>query len=511
MKSLSLKIATGFLLLCCAPGTAPAQSLSGNPLQGLEKIKTFETRRVSSCNPDWRSGNGDASTIEPNGTLTLADLEGPGVIAHIWCTINHPVPEHPRLLTLRMYWDGEEHPSVECPLGDFFVIGHGLNKPFFSIPVRVTSNGRARNCYWPMPFRKSARITVTNESEAACRAFYFYIDWQKHASLPEDSAYFHAMYRQEFPCVMGKNYLLADIAGQGHYVGTVQSVYHSSAGWYGEGDDFFFIDGEAEPSLRGTGTEDYFCDAWGFREQDGPFYGTPVWEGGETGKRGTAYRFHLSDPVVFKSSLRAEIEHKGSQTFPDQTRSGFIERDDLMSSVAFWYQVEPHKPWPALPPGAQRLPFRQATLVVGHRALEAARHSEHPILEQAIGGATDGKQLWFKPVDESGWLEIPFSVEQEITGDLILRMTRSWDYGNYRVLLDGKQIGLLSLLAPQVTSTEDALGRHTLAAGDHVLRFECAGKAVASKGWLLGFDALQVRVPVYARPAEKDLRELQVP
>ena len=138
-----------------------------------------------------------------------------------------------------------------------------------------------------------------------------------------------------------------------------------SPGWYGEGDDFFFIDGEAEPSLRGTGTEDYFCDGWGFREQSGPFYGTPLWEGFDTGDRGTAYRFHIPDPVVFRKSLRVEIEHKGSQNFADGKFDGFIERDDLMSSVALWYQSEPHKPWSALPPGPERLPFAERVLLKG--------------------------------------------------------------------------------------------------------------------------------------------------
>ena len=200
------------------------------------------------------------------------------------------------------------------------------------------------------------------------------------------------MYRQEFPCVMGRNYLLADIQGRGHYVGTIQSVYMMSAGWYGEGDDFFFIDGEAEPSLRGTGTEDYFCDGWGLREQDGPFYGAPLWEGMKAGDRGTAYRFHLTDPVVFTKSLRVEIEHKGSQSFPDGKRSGFIERDDLMSSVAFWYQTEPHKPWPALPPGPERLPFIETNLLVGWQSAKQATHSKGPLDTPSLRGkATDNR------------------------------------------------------------------------------------------------------------------------
>ena len=253
-----------FLLSCALP--APAQWSPVSPLLGLEQLKDFETMRASSSDKNWKSGNGDARPIAPGDTLTLAELEGPGTIVHIWFTIAHDAQFYSRLLTLRMYWDGETNPSVECPVGDFFGIGHGVDKSFASIPIRVSSDGRGRNCYWPMPFKKSARITVTNESDKRCHAVYFYIDWQKQEPL-RDAAYFHAMYRQEHPCVMGRNYLLADIAGRGHYVGTLQSVYHVSPGWYGEGDDFFFIDGAQEPRLRGTGTEDYFCDGWGFREQ----------------------------------------------------------------------------------------------------------------------------------------------------------------------------------------------------------------------------------------------------
>ncbi len=501
------------LAITLAFGAQPlhAQLNPGNPLSGLEQLKRFESRRDSSSETNWKSGNGDARPIEAGGTLTVAELEGPGVITHIWNTIAHDAPFYSAQMTLRIYWDGEEHPSVECPIGDFFGIGHGVDKAFVSIPIRVSSDGRARNCYWPMPFRKSARITVSNESDKPCHAFYFYVDWQKHDALPADTAYFHAMYRQEFPCAMGKNYLLADIEGRGHYVGTIQSIYHSSPGWYGEGDDFFFIDGEKEPSLRGTGTEDYFCDAWGFRQQDGPFYGTPLWEGFNTGDRGTAYRFHIADPIVFKKSLHAEIEHKGSQTFPDGQVDGFIERDDLMSSVAFWYQTEPHKPWPALPVGANRLPFHDQTLVAGWKAVSTAKHSDHPIQVQPIAGATDGKQLWFTPGDEKGWIEIPFTVDKEITAELVGKLFDSWDYGTYRVLLDGKEIGRHELYAANPTPNTHPWGSHLLAVGEHLLRLECVGKPEKSKGFFLGFDALTARVPVYVRPEGFDLRNIQKP
>jgi hypothetical protein len=431
------------------------------------------------------------------------------MIVHFWCTIAHPDPYYSRMLTLRIYWDGEKHPSVECPIGDFFGIGHGIDKAFTSLPVRVSSDGRGRNCYWPMPFLKSARVTVSNESDRRCDAFYYYIDWQKHESLPSDTAYFHAMYRQEFPCVMGANYLIADLAGRGHYVGTVQSVYLTSPGWYGEGDDFFFIDGEKEPSLRGTGTEDYFCDGWGFREQAGPFYGTPLWEGYDTGDRGSAYRWHIPDPIAFTKSLRVEIEHKGSQSFPDGSGSGFIERDDLMSSVAFWYQVEPHKPWPPMPPGPERLPFHDQILLKGHDAVAAAKHSDAPIQVQELGGVTDNKQLWFLSHEEKAWVEVSFHLEKPQTVEMFCKMVHSWDYGIYEVKLDGRPVVKLDLYAAEVTPTTHKLGLRELSAGTHVLRFEGAGKAASSAGYYLGFDALTVRVPAYSRAPSEDLRKLQ--
>jgi hypothetical protein len=360
-----------------------------------------------------------------------------------------------------------------------------------------------------MPFRKKARITVTNESDKPCRSLYYYIDWRKERTLPDEAAYFHAMYRQEFPAVMGRNYLLADITGSGHYVGTIQSVYHSSAGWYGEGDDFFFIDGAAAPQLRGTGTEDYFCDAWGFRQQDGLFYGTPLWEGYGAGDRSTAYRFHIVDPVPFTRSLRVEIEHKGGQTFPDGKVTGYIERDDLMSSVAFWYQIEPHRPWPAMPPGAERLPFREETLLVGWKAVPQARHSEHPLQVQEIGGLTDNQQLWFTPANDQGWVEIPFTLEKEINAALSVRMLHAPDYGRYLVRVDGREAGTLDLHHASIAPMPHRIGTHRLAAGPHALRFECVGKAAASTGYFLGFDTLSARIPAYSRPEGFDLRRIQ--
>ncbi|HXR48340.1 MAG TPA: glycoside hydrolase family 172 protein [Candidatus Limnocylindrales bacterium] len=503
------RIHTFIALLALSGSTVCAQLDPGNPLSGLEKLKDFRTMRASSTDPNWRNGNGDCRWIRAGGSLTLAELKGPGEIVHFWCTIADQEPNYSRLLTLRIYWDGETNASVECPIGDFFGMGMGVDKAFTSLPVRVSSDGRGRNCYWPMPFRKSARIVVTNDGKKPCDAFYYYIDWQKLKSLPDDSACFHAMYRQEFPCVMGQNYLIADIQGRGQYVGTVLSVYLTSPGWFGEGNDYFFIDGEKEPSLRGTGTEDYFCDGWGFREQSGPFYGTPLWEGYDTGDRGSAYRWHIPDPVTFKQSLRVEIQHRGYQKFPDGKETGYIERDDLMSSVAFWYQTGPHKPYPPLPPGPERLPFRDRILLKGYTAVATAKHSDDPIEVQPLDGVTDGKQLWFHPHTDKGWVEVSFESPTSQSIELTVKMVHSYDYGIYRVLLDGEQIALLDLYDPDIVPTAEKLGMHKLAAGTHTLRFECVGKSPKSAGYFLGFDALAERVSAYVRPPGFDLRTLQ--
>ena len=322
------------------------------------------------------------------------------------------------------------------------------------------------------------------------------------------------MYRQEFPCVMGRNYLLADIEGRGHYVGTVQSVYHDViAAGTARGTISSSSTARAEPSLRGTGTEDYFCDAWGFREQDGPFYGTPLWEGLEAERpRHGLPLSHRRSGRRSRKSLRVEIEHKGSQDFPDGIGSGFIERDDLMSSVAFWYQTEPHKPWPALPPGPARLPFDEIPLVIGYKAVPAARHSGHRVEEQALWQpVTDGKQFLFVSENPEGWVEIPFRTDHEIAGELIARFVRCWDFGIYRVLLDGREVAVVDLYGSAHTVVPQSLGKQTLAAGEHSLRFECRGKSEKSKGVFLGFDTLIYRKMAYTRPAAFDLRKIQKP
>lgn len=334
-------------------------SLSQNMLEKLGKLQDFRSERISSY--DRSGGNNDRLSIAPGETAVLADIKGPAAIHHIWVTIAAEA-FYGRKLVLRMYWDGEKAPSVETPIGDFFSVGHGLNRNLSSIPINCSSEGRARNCYWYMPFRSSARITVTNEGSRRVGAFYYYIDYRKLASLPSRTPYFHAQYRQEMPCIQGKNYLILETKGEGHYVGCNLSILQRAMGWWGEGDDMIYVDGEKFPSLHGTGSEDYFSDAWGMREDENPFYGCPLQESDfQTGSKATVYRFHLPDPIPFKKSIRITIEHGHANN-----------RSDFFSSVAYWYQIEPHKPFPPLPSIEKRLPF----------ALESSRNFVLPEWEK---------------------------------------------------------------------------------------------------------------------------------
>jgi hypothetical protein len=261
--------------------------------------------------------NDDCKQPIPGKTVVLADLQGPGIVTHVWVTVADDEYAWPRLLRLRVYYDGHKTPSVDTPLADFFAVGHGYERDLNSLLVHNASFGRAHNSYWPMPFRKSCRITVTNDGKRRGASLYYHVDWQKHPSLPEDIGYFHAYYCQAVPPPSGKLYPFLNIRGEGQYVGTVLNIIQTQMGWFGEGDDMFYVDDEPTPRIEGTGTEDYFNDAWGLRVSDGDWTGTPVAEGEGFGARLTGNRWHVIDPVPFKKSLRVGIEHMGWTYNPD--------------------------------------------------------------------------------------------------------------------------------------------------------------------------------------------------
>lgn len=342
-----------------------AQS-SESSLSTLPQAKNYVQRRASSY--DRTGGNADFRAIAPGDTLTLLDTDGPAIISHVWITIASDDPNHLKALVLRMYWDGETAPSVEAPIGDFFGLGLGEYHLYESIPLAVGSD-KALNSFFPMPFQKHARITVTNEGGRKVDAFYFNIDYRVYDKpLPPDQLYFHAQYRQAAPAhgwtnqwhdngdalVNDKknlngdgNYVWMEATGRGHFVGVTMSVLQNQDGWWGEGDDMFFIDGEATPSINGTGSEDYFLGAWDFGDHAFSYglFGAPVKGAELAGSRSSVYRFHLDSPIPFTKSLRATIEHGHAN-----------HRSDDFYSVAYWYQTEPHAEFPALPPLEERIP-----------------------------------------------------------------------------------------------------------------------------------------------------------
>jgi Protein of unknown function (DUF2961) len=358
-----------FSLICITASPAiQAQSENGGgaSLSSLISPHDYVQKRVSSY--DRTGGNDDFAKIEPGATLKLLDATGPGIITHIWITIASSEKYHLKKIVLRMYWDDEASASVETPIGDFFGLGLGDYFLFESTPLVVASD-KALNSFFPMPFHKRARITATNEGNSDVDAFYFNIDYQSLSQdLPADTMYFHAQYRQMTPAkgwttewtsnaesvVNGKknldgenNYVWMEAIGHGHFVGVAMSVLQNQDGWWGEGDDMFFVDGEKRPSVNGTGSEDYFLGAWDFG--DHPFsyalFGAPVKGAEFAGSRSSVYRFHLDSPIPFTKSLRATIEHGHAN-----------HRSDNFFSVAYWYQSEPHAVFPALPAVEERLP-----------------------------------------------------------------------------------------------------------------------------------------------------------
>lgn len=364
---------------------------SGNGLENLFHLSDSRSRRVSSF--DRSGGNHDWVDIQPGETWTLMDEEGCGIIRHIWmtCGVGKDGVEEAhylRKLTLRMFWDHEEEPSVEAPLGDFFGQVFGLRRNYHNAAFAVNpEDGRGLNCFFPMPFRQHARITVHNECENACN-LYFYVDYESLPGLKdEDTGYFHCCFRRErdtagwaprkpglfdqkagvpgqppwYPKAWltantdGKdNYLVLDAVGKGKFVGCNMGVdvfERQANDWYGEGDDMFFIDGEAwPPSLHGTGTEDYFSTAFGpTQEYHAPYSGLTLYSGEKAGFRyggkNAMYRLHILDPIHFERSLRFSIEHGHANKLSND-----------YCSTAYWYQTEPHKPFEPYPDVEGRLP-----------------------------------------------------------------------------------------------------------------------------------------------------------
>ena len=323
-----------------------------------------------------RKGSPCIRKVEPGSTITLGEIMGPGVIQHIWITVTDRTSDRNRYVTrdlvLRMYWDGEETPSVESPLGDFFCCGFGESYLVNSLPIAVNPQ-RGFNCYFPMPFRKSAKITIENQNDEVVPGFFYQIDYCEYDELPENTAYFHAQWRRQRLTEKARDYVILDnVHGSGKYVGTYLALTTLERYWYGEGEVKIYLDGdEAYPTICGTGTEDYFGGAWSFAHQeDGrtveqtfctPFLGYPYYSNRDTAihnnyhnddmmPQRSFYRWHIMDPILFEKDIKVTIQQIGVY------HGGLFERQDDVASVAYWYQTEPHTAFCALPGRKERWP-----------------------------------------------------------------------------------------------------------------------------------------------------------
>lgn len=366
-------------LLCAAMANAQEFNGLGMNMGNLSLLSNAETRSI--CPENFTGGKGQAAMakptdpavrnvnnasnaardlgegwkvnpfiiIEPGETVTIAEIDGSGAIQHIWMT---PTGVW-RYSIIRFYWDGEEKPSVECPISDFFCMGWNEYAPVNSLPVCVNP-GSAFNCYWEMPFRKKCRITMENINPSASMKLYYQVDYTL-TEVPENAAYFHAQYRRTRYNESSDFTVIDGVKGQGQYVGVYMAWGVHNNGWWGEGEMKFFIDGDKKhPTICSTGLEDYFCGSYNF-DRGGKYieFCTPysglcqvIRPDGtyKAQQRFGLYRWHIMDPVRFKKDLKVTIQDLG-------WREGkrYLAQHSDISATAFWYQTEPHAAFPQLP------------------------------------------------------------------------------------------------------------------------------------------------------------------
>jgi hypothetical protein len=491
----------------------------GEPLETLPQYKDYAALRESSS--DRSGGNADNVPVNPGETRIIGDIKGPGCIAHIWFTMAYPGRSALRKLVIRAWFDGAETPCIEAPLGDFFGLGHALFYTYGSQPLAVGSGG-GMNSWWNMPFNKSAKIAITNEGSLRCSALFYYIDYRKYEKPQPNLACFHAAYRQAMPCKKGEPYVLMEAVGRGHYVGCNLSIEQNAEGWWGEGDDKFFIDNETTPTLWGTGSEDYFGGAWCYlNEFAHPYIGMPLrarflpdgildhcksymkeeeeneWRWPAAWRKGdlwNVYRYHIEDPIPFKEYLRVELEH------------GFInnEREDNFSSVAYWYQGEPHGSQPDIAPVDKRIPsFRMPRELEpgfweGEDFAEAAQSTRGEFYDAHISffGESLSRRaiLEWKPVETGDEIALPLMLAEEGNYEIIIKTYQTRAGGRFEVLVDGNLMKEnLDLFESGIFpwAKENKMGAMGLSAGGHKIIFRYIGKQETSEGSRLSLDTLQ--------------------
>ncbi|MCC6145393.1 MAG: DUF2961 domain-containing protein [Candidatus Hydrogenedentes bacterium] len=488
MRRIIHAISAVAIVLCAASACA-----DGGLLDSLPALKSYHAGRYSSFDPS--GGNADGRhdmPLKPGETRVLADIEGAGAITHIWTTIATYDEKHLKNMVIRMYWDGEQAPSVEAPVGDFFGLGHGRYYQYACLPIQIGTD-KGLNCFWRMPFNSGAKITVTNEGTVEGEAFYYYVDYQILDRVGDEVGRVHAQYRQAFPAPPGQNYIFFEARGRGHYVGCNLSLHLRAGGWWGEGDDMIYVDDDTEPTLHGTGAEDYFCGAWAYGINPAlpfanPYFGAPYIQGDHTQNAlWNVYRYHLEDPIPFTESIRVTIEHGHANN-----------RDDDYSSVAYWYQTEPHAPFPPLPKPEDRFPD-EATVFVQPYAFEAEPlvplfQSEDVVAQDMAEHGNEwskGQQLLFKadgPKTYSAILPTYASDAADYTVDWWY--TTGPDYGQCELWLNGEKVAAwdgYSAKGPQRQKLNPPAPT-TVKPADNKFEVRVVGKNEKSTGYHVGLD-----------------------
>ena len=472
-----------------AQGTGPGPS--GSTLELFQKDSGVPFQ-LSTHSPD----KGDARIVKPGETWVMADIDGPAVIRNIWFTssgLMSPAGEYLRGLIIRIYWDDESEPSVETPFGDFFGAGMSRRTPWQSQYLGTTSGGFYT--YFPMPFRKHARIEIENTCTMPHYVF-FHLLGERYKELPGDTLYFHAQYRRENPPTRGKNYTILNATGDGYFAGSLLSIQAYTKGdkWnFLEGDEYVFIDGEEDASIKGTGGEDYFQGGWYF--VDGPFNG--LYHGlilkDKNTLSTTMYRFHLLDRINFTKSIRVEIEHGNRPN--NEAKADF-------SSVAFWYQKEPHAPFSPLPTDRNPTIAKPAFFLPGAIEWEGTPETTPQYMSTYFNDTSNNMAAAFTAKKGSS-TEKSFEVKNDGVYEIGVNFLGHVNGPMAQVYIDDMPVGEpVDTYAPDPTDAYllnanrpmglRILGTRTLSAGSHIAKITITGKNPSAKGWSLYIDCVTV-------------------
>jgi hypothetical protein len=491
-----MRRAAGFLLgtflftLASTPAFAAVDDLSSRSLENLFLPRKGKVVQFSSHGK--KPGDVDSWEVPAGGTVTLVDARGAGVVRRWWMTVvqHQENPELLRRTILRCYWDGETAPSVEAPLADFFGLSFGEWHDYQSLPTSATSGGF--NCYWPMPFHSSARITLENRSKTPITGLFFNIEVEQLASLPPSSLYFHAQFRRIAPTIRKKPVVVLETTGSGQYVGTVLSAcgLRGVGPRFLEGNERIFVDGEAEPAIGGTGTEDYFSSGLYFVTGtfSAPYHGVTVLD--REKNRVGAYRWHITDPIPFTKSLRFEFQHGPA----DNVTSDY-------ATLAIWYQTHPHPVFPPLPdelgPVKALPPYAIQGLVEAEQLAASAYASRGNVgiqsMEEFEGDWSGDAQLLWRAVAPGDHLTLFLHADVAGEYEIVGYFTQSTDYGDVRVLYKGKPLAVVAGYSDEVRASGPiSFGRVTLERGDNPVLLEIAGKDSRSGGYAVGVDGFRL-------------------